>query len=64
MPRPMGGPSVEIDPHLEELVPDGEGAFDDHASENPRTMVPFPRHEEDVTFVCFNAPNEATPLNP
>lgn len=40
-----------------------EGAFDDPASEILRTVVSSPRSEEDITWTCFDAPNEDTPLN-
>lgn len=61
--REVPGPSRRAT-GSEDAVPNGERAFDDPTSEIPRMVVSSPRHQEDVTWACFNAPNEATPLNP
>lgn len=48
----------------EDAVPDGDEAFDCRTSKDPRSVVPSPHREEDVTWAYSNAPDETTPLNP
>lgn len=63
MVRDVAGPSRRA-ASSQDAIRDGGIAFDDLAFDNPRMVVPSPRSEKNVTWACFDTPNEATPLNP